>query len=138
MAKWCGQCGRKNFNQEPSCIECGASDGFRDAPPEPAPPPSTGRPTPSAEQPKATKTCPLCAEEVKVEASVCKHCGKRMPEFTASGARKVPSGQAVAIVVVALVLIVGGLLYLQHRQEQRSNAAAKERVCEFIYGVKDC
>jgi len=27
-----------------------------------------------------TKTCPMCAETIKLEAKICKHCGKRFSE----------------------------------------------------------
>ncbi len=29
----------------------------------------------------ATRVCPFCVERVKVEAKLCKHCGKEIPEF---------------------------------------------------------
>jgi hypothetical protein len=33
---------------------------------------------------EATKTCPRCAELVKREATLCKHCGSDLPELSAS------------------------------------------------------
>jgi len=30
-----------------------------------------------------TRTCPHCAETIKKEANVCKHCGRDVPEYTA-------------------------------------------------------
>jgi hypothetical protein len=35
----------------------------------------------SAIQSGAMKKCPFCAELVKVEAALCKHCGKELPEI---------------------------------------------------------
>jgi Double zinc ribbon len=31
-------------------------------------------------------SCPFCAEDIKLEAKVCKHCGKDIPESTAKAA----------------------------------------------------
>lgn len=35
-----------------------------------------------------TRKCPFCAELVKVEARICKHCQKDLPEFTPEAVRQ--------------------------------------------------
>lgn len=39
-----------------------------------------------AESTADMRKCPFCAEQVKNEARICKHCGKELPEFTMQSA----------------------------------------------------
>ena len=67
----------------------------------------------SAEQRK----CPHCAEWVKVEARVCKHCQRGIPVLDGVPAQPSSSllasaGRIIGAVVVIIVVIVGALVFL--------------------------
>jgi len=62
------------------------------------------------------KTCPMCAEKVKYEAKICKHCGHELPPnpiiknevtpnktFVKSTDIKNNNGTSIAIIIVAIV-----------------------------------
>ena len=55
----------------------------------------------------ATKKCPFCAEDIKAEASVCKHCAR---DLTGRTTLKVKSGRKPWIGLLGLALAVIGLL----------------------------
>jgi hypothetical protein len=47
------------------------------APPPPPPPGATAAPAPGGPE---TKTCPMCAEDVKAAAVLCRFCGHRFDQ----------------------------------------------------------
>ena len=58
-----------------------------------------------------TKTCPFCAEEIKADAIVCKHCGRNLdgsgqPVTTDEKDNKTYKGIMFALFVVACLIII--------------------------------
>jgi YD repeat-containing protein len=70
---------------------------------------------PKKDDPKASRTCPFCAETVKLQAKVCKHCHSDLPspivkvETTEERAArlKVQDRQAIFGSIVAVLAIIG-------------------------------
>lgn len=67
------------------------------------------------------KTCPFCAEGVRPEAVVCKHCGRDLPAQTADRAFQSKSflpttaaGKAIAgiLIIIIAVVLVGAVFEL--------------------------
>ena len=59
------------------------------------------------------RTCPHCAEEVRSEANVCKHCGRRLT----------PRAWIPLAVVAVIAVVVLGLIWNENRlnNERREN-----------------
>jgi hypothetical protein len=81
-----------------------------------------------------SRTCPYCAELIKAEAVVCKHCGKDVPRAPAASleAASKPLGEAqpaskplgVAVATIALFVSFGGLVIWAVRITANSPAAS--------------
>ena len=55
----------------------------------------------------ATKDCPYCAEPVRVQASICRHCRSSLESPTAPAAYRNHSGRQIAGVSIALAEAFG-------------------------------
>lgn len=58
------------------------------------------------------KQCPFCAEVIKAEAIICKHCGRELtadtPKTEKTAASKNEAGNKAAYGLLPLILIFGG------------------------------
>lgn len=101
QARTCPNCHAKNFREEEYYAEDGAEE----------------------ERVVEVKTCPKCAEEVKIAAAKCKHCGH---EFDADSVK------------AAIASIEGAKAKATHRQEElkaRFADQAKQSSAKSAYGV---
>ena len=75
-------------------------------------------------------TCPHCAEDVKAEAKVCKHCGRRFSDYDQKGRRLVPWWAFVVVLAVAVLL--GGVLAKQ--ATDNAHDKSHQEICEISGG----
>lgn len=84
-----------------------------------------------------TRVCPFCAESVKLEAKVCKHCHKELPEVTEEQKAKPASSKSGLI--IAIVIVVGFFLlvgYISSRNDNASNLQTKVSTNQVSTEVK--
>jgi zinc-ribbon domain len=83
------------------------------------------------------RKCPHCAEFVKPEATVCRHCGKELPApaLPAAAPVKLPEppmpksskGEKIALAVVLAAIVIGSViavLYSGHEKKPQPNGAS--------------
>lgn len=78
------------------------------------------------------KTCPMCAEAVKVAAVKCKHCGydfvsKVMPAAPASGAKKSASDGCAGVIIAGVIILSLGYCMVGGGDEKAGVADVAKR-----------
>jgi hypothetical protein len=71
-----------------------------------------------AEERCNSRKCPFCAELVKKEAVICKHCGNKLPPVPSAPPRVGRQRPAMATVLVLAVIAAAVLLVLERQQER--------------------
>lgn len=89
------------------------------------------------------RKCPFCAESIKPEETVCRHCGRELPAPEAGSPKpktkpdesegkpsEFPVGSA-AIILVSLVLLIGAMaIYARYRQKNVERLRADASIHE--------
>jgi len=77
--------------------------------------------------------CPFCAEEVKKEASVCKHCGKEMTPVIDSNAS--PAKIEINIgIFMAIGALIGAICMGRYYSDTALLAAAMGAIVGCVFG----
>jgi cbb3-type cytochrome oxidase subunit 3 len=75
--------------------------------------------------PRQSRTCPFCAEWVRLEAVVCKHCGRDLPaapELPVRSVRDARRQNAAAVITIFVVLIAAIVWGLWPATRERTDA----------------
>lgn len=113
--KRCQSCGHTGAADHTYCLMCGArlpdEVPERDLPPRDSTQPVRRDP----------KTCPFCAEKVKPEAVVCRHCGRDLPP----PARRKFASRHPILTIVGVLMVVGWIssLFQTHPQAPKAPSA---------------
>ena len=63
-----------------------------------------------------TKKCPYCAEEIKAEAVVCKHCGRELAHIDSNNKKGLTIGDGVrtgcGMFIVLPIIIIAIIVFL--------------------------
>jgi zinc-ribbon domain len=79
------------------------------------------------------RKCPHCAEFVKPEATVCRHCGRDLPALPAAAPVKLPEppmpksskGEKIALAVVLAAIVIGSVIAVLYSGHEKGNPQSR-------------
>jgi len=79
--------------------------------------------------------CPKCAEEVKAEATVCKHCGSKIKPISAEKLKKQTTSPVVKwlVILVFTGIVVSSTISALQDPELTGSTPVKEDICQMGY-----